>query len=58
MSPTAAGVSTFETLAHGREEFKRASNREHAVRWSSLTLMCFTKGFWTVNDLTTCPWIF
>ena len=58
MSLTAAGISTFETLAHGREEVKRASIREHAVRWSSLTLMHFTKDFWTVNDVTKRPWIF
>ena len=57
MCPCAAGVSTFETLAHGREEVKRASIREHSVKWSSLTLMRFTKDFWTVNDVTKHPWI-
>ena len=45
MSATAAGVSAFETLTHVREEVKRASVREHAVRWISLTLMHFTKDF-------------
>ena len=54
----AAGVGTFETLAHGREQVRRASIGEHAVRWNSLTLMCFTKDFWTVNDVTKRPWIF
>ena len=47
-----AGETPFETLAHGGEEVKRASVREHAVRWSSLTLMHFTKDFCTVNDTT------
>ena len=55
MCPCAAGVSTFGTPVHGREEVKK----EHAVRWlSSLTLIRFTKDFWTVNDITKCPWIF
>ena len=57
VSLTVAGVSTFDTLAHGREEVKRAAIRDHAVRWSSLTLMCITKGFCTVKYATGRPCI-
>ena len=53
-----AGKTSFETLAHGGEEVKRASVSEHAVRWSSLTLMHFTKAFCTVNDTTKWPCVF
>ena len=53
-----AGETPFETLAHGVEDVKRASASEHAVRWSSLTLMHFTKDFFTVSDTTKRPCVF